>query len=306
MKHALGGLIAAPFTPFRPDGSVALETVPRLAQLLTSNGVSGAFVCGTTGEGYSMSTDERKQVAMAWRKSAPAGLKIIVHVGHSSAVEGRELARHAQEIGADAISTIAPSFFKPPTAVELVAWCREVASAAPGLPFYYYHLPSMTGVTIPTVDFLREADGKIPTLAGIKFTYEDLEDFRAASTFGGGRYDILFGRDEILLQGLQLGAPGAVGSTYNYASPLYRGIMQAFSSGNLALAEREQAKARKFIDVMVAAGGLPAGKTIMKFVGVDCGPVRLPLRNLTKAEEEKLRADLAAQGFFDFASKLTA
>ena len=303
MKPPLRGLIAAPFTPFHPDGSLALEIVPRLATLLAGNGVSGAFVCGTTGEGYSLTMDERRQVAAAWRRATPPGLKLIVHVGHSSAGESRALARHAEEIGADAISTIAPSFFKPPGVVELVAWCRDVAAAAPGTPFYYYHIPSMTGVSIPVAEFLRAADGQIPTLAGIKFTYEDLEDYRAARAFGDERYTILFGRDEILLRGLQLGAPGAVGSTYNYASPLYQGVMQAFAAGDLVTAEREQAKSRGFIDVMNAAGGLPAGKAIMKLIGVDCGPVRLPLRNLTPAQQEKLRVDLDATGFFGFASK---
>lgn len=303
MKPPLCGLIAAPFTPFHSDGSLALEVVPRLATLLAANGVRGAFVCGTTGEGYSLTMDERRQVAAAWRQATPPGLRLIVHVGHSSAGESRALARHAEEIGADAISTIAPSFFKPPGGAELVAWCRDVAAAAPGLPFYYYHLPAMTGVSIPVAEFLAAADGEIPTLAGIKFTYEDLDDFRAARTFGGGRYTILFGRDEILLRGLQLGAPGAVGSTYNYAAPLYEGIMQAFAAGDLPTAEREQAKARGFIDVMNAAGGLPAGKTIMKLIGVDCGPVRLPLRTLTPARQERLRAELDAVGFFEFASK---
>lgn len=303
MNPPLCGLIAAPFTPFRPDGSLALEVVPQLARLLAGNGVSGAFVCGTTGEGYSLTMDERRQVAAAWRHATPPRLKLIVHVGHSSAGESRALARHAVEIGVDAISTIAPSFFKPPGVAELVAWCRDVAAAAPDLPFYYYHIPSMTGVSIPVADFLREADGKIPTLAGVKFTYEDLDDFRAARAFGGGKYTILFGRDEILLRGLQLGAPGAVGSTYNYAAPLYRRVMQAFAAGDLATAERGQANSRGFIDVMNAAGGLPAGKTIMKLIGVDCGPVRLPLRNLTPDQQQKLRSDLDAVGFFEVASK---
>jgi N-acetylneuraminate lyase len=303
MNPPLRGLIAAPFTPFHSDGSLALEVIPQLAALLAGNGVSGAFVCGTTGEGYSLTMDERRQVAAAWRQATPPGLQLIVHVGHNSAGEGRTLARHAEEIGADAISTIAPSFFKPRGVVELVAWCRDVAAAAPSLPFYYYHIPSMTGVNIPVAEFLSEAEGKIPNLAGIKFTYEDLEDYRAACAFGGGRYTILFGRDEILLRGLQLGAPGAVGSTYNYAAPLFRRVMQAFGAGDLPVAQREQAKAQGFIDVMNAAGGLPAGKAIMKLIGVDCGPVRLPLRNLTPMQEQQLRADLDATGFFAFASK---
>jgi len=306
MKYQLPGLVAAPFTPFRADGELALDVIPRQARTLAGNGVIGAFVCGTTGEGASMTSDERRRVTEAWIAARPAGLRIIVHVGHPSAGDARALARHAQDAGADAIATVAPSFFKPPGVGELVAWCAQVAAAAPKLPFFYYHIPSMTNVTIPAAAFLAEARAKIPTLAGIKFTYEDLADYRAAFALGGSDYQVLFGRDEILLTGLQAGATGAVGSTYNYAAPLYVRIMRAFAAGDLPTAEREQAKARAFIDVMNRFGGQPAGKAIMKLVGIDCGPVRLPMRTLTAAQESELRAALEAQGFFEFSSKLAA
>jgi N-acetylneuraminate lyase len=303
MPPPLSGLIAAPFTPFRASGDLALETVPALAALLHKNGVNAAFICGTTGEGSSLTTAERMQVAAAWRKATPPGLKLAVHVGHQSLGDSRALARHAQEIGADVIAAIAPSFFKPASAVDLVAWCREVASAAPGLPFYYYHMPSMTGVTIPVREFLAQVNGQIPNLSGIKFTHEDLLDYSDSKTFADGRYSMLFGRDEILLSGLQLGAPGAVGSTYNYAAPLFHRMMRAFAAGDVESARQHQARAQEFIDVMNRLGGLPAGKSIMKLIGVDCGPVRLPLRSLTAAEELTLRAGLDACGFFGYASQ---
>jgi N-acetylneuraminate lyase len=306
MTFSLPGLVAAPFTPFRSDGELALDTVPRLAQSLAANGVIGAFVCGTTGEGASLTSDERRQVAAAWVKARPAGLKVIVHVGHLSGKESGALARHAQEIGADAIAAVAPSFFKPAGVAELVAWCGQVAACAPQLPFFYYHIPSMTSVAIPAAAFLTEARSRIPTLAGIKFTHEDVADFNATRAVGGTDYDILFGRDELLLTALGLGATGAVGSTYNYAAPLYLRIMRAHAAGDLAAAEREQAKARAFIEVMIRFGGQPAGKAIMKLVGLDCGPSRLPLRTFAPANEPALRAALEAQGFFEFSSKLAA
>jgi N-acetylneuraminate lyase len=277
-----------------------------LAQTLAANGVIGAFVCGTTGEGASMTNDERQRVTEAWIKARPHGLNIIAHVGHSSAGDARALAQHAQAAGADAIAAVAPGFFKPATVHELVDWCAEVAAGAPGLPFFYYHIPSMSGVKIPTAEFLAAGREKIPTLAGIKFTYEDLDDYRATRAVGGDDYDVLFGRDEILLTGLRAGATGAVGSTYNYASPLYLTIIRAHAAGDVATAEREQAKARAFIDVMIRFGGQPAGKAIMKLIGLDCGPVRLPMRALAPAEEVALRAALDAIGFFEFSSKPAA
>jgi len=298
------GLIAAPFTPFHKDCSLALESIPAQAHFLAHNGVSGSFICGTTGEGLSMTTAERIEVASAWRRCAPIGLRIVVHVGHQSIGESCALAEHAQRIGVDAIASIAPSFFKPPGATELVAWCQEVAAAAPKLPFYYYHMPLMTGLSITATDFIREADGKIPTLAGVKFTHEDMKDYREAAEYNEERYSVLFGRDEILLDGLEAGALSAVGSTYNYAAPLYARIIAAMGTGSIDVARIEQAKAVAFINILNSFGGLSAGKATMKLVGIDCGPVRLPLRTLSPSEERELDEALKTVGFYEYASKI--
>lgn len=302
--NKLTGLIAAPHTPFTPAGDVALEIIPQQARLLAHNGVNGAFICGTTGEGASLTSDERRHIVEAWMAAKPASLSVIVHVGHLSGNEAAGLARHAQASGADAIAAIAPSFFKPAAASDLVAWCAHVAAAAPRLPFYFYHMPGMTGVTISAFSFLEAAEGRIPTLAGVKFTHENLMDFARSAELGHRRYNLLFGRDEILLSGLALGARGAVGSTYNFAAPLYHRIIEAFDRGDMDAARRDQSRSMEFIAVLDRHGGLAAGKSVMKLIGLDCGPVRLPLRALSDRDEKSLRDALEQIGFFAYASKL--
>lgn len=298
MKYArIHGLVAAPFTPFKEDGSLHLELISQYAAHLAENGVAGAFVCGTTGEGPSLSVEERKQVAEQWVKSAPSSVKIIVHTGHNCLTDSCELARHAQEIGAAATSLTSPSFFKPGNIKDLVDTCAMVAAAAPDLPFYYYHIPVMTGVSLPVPDFLRAAKDVIPNLAGIKFTHESLMDYANAVRVENGRFDVLFGRDEMLLGSLVVGAKGAVGSTYNYIAPIFNRLLEAYRAGDLVKAEAEQAKANEVIGVMIKHGGLPAGKAIMKLLGLDCGPVRLPLRSLTAVQEKALAEDLEKVGF---------
>jgi N-acetylneuraminate lyase len=193
------GLIAAPFTPMHADSSINLGAIEGYAQHLRRHGVVGAFVCGTTGEAMSLTLDERMSVAEKWIEKAPKDLRVIVHVGHTTLGDCRRLASHAQSIGADSISCMAPFFFKPTSAEGLVQWCQQVASAAPELPFYYYHIPSMTGVSIAVFEFLKIACDRIPTLVGVKFTYEDLDDFKRCLDFRSGKYDLLFGRDERLL-----------------------------------------------------------------------------------------------------------
>jgi len=304
MTYRLSGIVAAPFTPFGDDGELRLEIVPRQAALLAHNLVRGAFICGTTGEGASLSTAERKQVATAWLAGRQEGLAVIVHVGNNSLAESIDLTRHAAAGGADAIATIAPGFFKPADATALVDWCARIAEAAPTLPFYYYHMPSMTGCTASVVEFLKLAGPRIPNLAGVKFTHENLVEYAQATEFDGGRYDLLFGRDELLLAGLALGAQGAVGSTYNYLAPLYHAIIAEFAAGNLAAARAHQIRAMRLIDCLLRYGVMAAGKAAMKFCGLDCGTVRPPLSSITTAREASLRRDLEAEGFLEWCSRV--
>jgi len=292
----LSGLIAAPFTPFHEEGSLNLSLIPSYAEHLAVNGVQGAFICGTTGEGSSMTSKERKHLAEAWKKHLPPDMKLIIHVGHLSLEESKALARHAKAIGADAIASIAPCFYKPGSAEDLINWCAGVSEAAPDMPFYYYHMPEMTGVDIPAIQFLKEGADRIPDLAGIKFTFEDLMDYTRALHFRDGRYDILFGRDEILLAGLCLGAQGAVGSTYNYAAPLFLEIMAAWAQQDLAKARATQLQAMEMIALLPAFGGLAAGKAIMKIIGLDCGPMRIPLRSLDENKLNALHRELQTRG----------
>jgi N-acetylneuraminate lyase len=288
------GLIAAPFTPLLADGSLNLGAISGYARHLHRIGVVGAFICGTTGEGASLTLAERRAVAERWRQAAPPGLRVIVHVGHTCLADARELAAHAQAIGADSIACLAPYFFKPDGVAGLVEWCAQIAAAAPQLPFYYYHMPSMTGCNVLVADFLAAAGPRIPSLAGIKFTFEDLEDFARCLRFADGRYDVLFGRDELLHSALKLGARGAVGSTYNFAAPLYRQVIAAYDRGDEATAVALQAKAVEMIQILVKGGGHPIAnfKRLMRRLGVDCGPTRLPLTDPTAAQATAMLARL--------------
>jgi N-acetylneuraminate lyase len=303
--YSLKGLIAAPFTAMKADRSINFDIIEKQAAFYTANGVSGVFVCGTTGEGFSLTTAERIQIADTWCKTAPKELKVVVHAGDNSIDACKVMAANAQKSNASAIGAIAPNFFKPGSVDVLVEYCRQIASAAPELPFYFYHMPSMTGVNFPMIDFLQKASGKIKNLAGIKFTYEDLMDFHLCQKFEDGRFDMLFGRDEILLCGLALGAKGAIGSTYNFASPLYNQLIDEFNAGNLERARVLQHKSMEMIKIIGSIGCpfLSASKAIMKELGIDCGPVRLPLTDISPQQQSLLMSKLEQLGFFDFCSK---
>jgi N-acetylneuraminate lyase len=306
-EFELGGLIAAPYTPFDAAGDVRLAVIEKQAAFLAASGVKGAFVCGTTGEGLSMTTDERMQVARRWVDVCRGGpLNVIVHVGHNCQPDCVALARHAGQIGASAIAALPPFFFKPTTVEQVVEFMRPVAAAGAGLPFYYYHIPSMTGVNLSMADLLQLGGERIPHLRGIKFTHGDLMDYQRCQRVAGGAYEIAWGFDEMLLGALAVGANAAVGSTYNYAAPLYNRLIAAFRRNDLDAARACAAHSVDMVAVLLKHGVLRTGKATLAMVGVDCGPTRAPVPPLTADEVATVRRAYERIGFFDWSAAAPA
>ncbi len=292
----LTGLIAAPHTPFFEIDTVNFDLIRKQAEWLSKNNVTAAFVCGTTGEWSSLTTDERIAIAERWIHAAPRDLKVIVHAGHNCLSDAQLIAAHAHKSRAYAVAAMAPDYFRPTTLNGLVDICAEIASAAPDLPFYYYHMPSMNGVNFAVLDFLKAAAPRIPNLAGVKYTFENLMDYRQCVAFENGRFNILFGRDEIMLAALAMGAEGFVGSTYNFGAPIYHKVISAFQKGDMASAQRYQTQAIEMIAALSRHGGMSAGKAVMQMLGIDCGPVRLPLQKVSESSYQKLQCELEAIG----------
>jgi N-acetylneuraminate lyase len=253
--------------------------------LLQESGVRGAFICGTTGESLSLTVAERMAITEAWREAAGGKMPLVVHVGANSLPDARALAAHAAKCKVDAIAVMAPSFFRP-NVEDLIAYCGAVAEAARQTPMYYYDIPTMTNVPIPTARFLEQGAKSIPTLHGIKFTNNDLMTLQECLALES--FDIVFGYDELLLAGLTLGVKGAVGSTYNFAAPLYLRLIDAFECYDLATARKAQLQSVCMIRVLQEFGFSRASKAMMSLIGVDCGQVRLPLRPMAKAETADL------------------
>lgn len=295
------GLIAAPLTGYRADGSVDLDVVPQYAEMLKAGGLSGVFVNGTTGEGMSLSMDERIQLAERWVATKSDQFRVIIHVGYAGHDVSFKLAEHAVKIGADAIGEIGPKDAGISSVAALVDYMSATAEKASVLPYYYYHMPSVSNVLFPMVDVLAEAASRIPNLAGLKYTYEDLDDYERCVQFEDGRYDVMFGRDELLIDSLRRGAHGAVGSTYNLMGPLYGEIIKAFKAGDGQEAERLQAVSIKAIDLLVGTGGFfSALKTVIAHMGIDLGKMRAPNIDLTDDVRQQLLKDLADAGVFEY------
>lgn len=295
----LSGLIAATFTPMDDHGAVNVSLIPTIVDGLLERGVNGFYVCGSTGEGPSLTTVERKAVAEAYVSATRGRVPVVVQVGHNSLEDARDLAAHAASIGADAISAVPPTYFKPNSLGCLIDTVAQVCDAAPDTPFYYYHIPVLSGVNFDMPEFLKAAPVRIPSLAGIKFSCRDLDIMQRCKQIDGGRFNILFGVDEMLLSGLAAGCDGAVGSTYNFLSPLFLQVIEQFEAGKLNEARATQARANDIIRILIDHGGIPGLKAAMTLSGLPCGPTRLPLRARSKEQIVEMRRALDAVGFFD-------
>ncbi|HUR57455.1 MAG TPA: dihydrodipicolinate synthase family protein [Opitutaceae bacterium] len=293
---SLEGLIAATFTPMGTDGAVAFAQIGPMVDFVITQGAQGLYVLGSTGEGASLTTVERTRAADAFVRAARGRVPVVVQVGHASIAESRSLAAHAAGVGADAISATPPTYFKPETLDVLVACMADIAAAAPALPFYYYHLPGVTGVRFDMVKFLEQGAGAIPNLRGIKFSDPQVFEMAACIELQQGRFDIVFGYDEMMLSGFVAGARGAVGSTYNFAGPLYREIIAAFAAGRVSEAAEAQQRAAAMVDIILKCGGRGGLKAMMAVMGCDCGPNRLPIVTMPPAQRKTMESLLTEAG----------
>ena len=300
-KSPLHGLVAASHTPFAPDGSLDLSVVEKQCAHLLKNNVTQVFIGGSTGESHSVGMEERKQLAERWAavvKGTP--MKLIVHVGSNCLRDARALAAQAEKLGAVAISALAPSYFKPGSLDRLIDCCAEIAGGAPNTPFYFYDIPVLTNVNFSMADFLEKGPARIPTLAGIKFTNSDLMAYQTVLRAGGGAFDVPWGVDEFMLAALAMGSKGAVGSSFNFAAPVYHRLIAAFQKGDMETARAEQWKSVRIIQTLAAVGYMGAAKAVMGWLGVEVGPPRLPQASLSADQQKALRTQLETMGFFDW------
>ena len=301
----INGLINAPFTPFDKNGELNLAPIDTYAKMLAKNGIQGVFINGSSGEGYMLTEQERMLLAEKWVAVAPEGFKVIVHVGSTCVKMSYNLAVHAQKIGAWGIGAMASPFPKAGRIEELVKYCEEIACGAPNLPFYFYHIPALSGVFLPMLPFLKAVDGRIPNFAGIKYTFESLYEYNQCRLYANGKFDMLHGQDETILPALAMGgAQGGIGGTTNYNGRELVGIISAWQAGDLETARERQNFSQDVINVIVNyRGNIVGGKRIMKLIGLDLGENRTPFQNMTIEEEISMKKELEAINFFERCNK---
>ncbi|XP_078668036.1 N-acetylneuraminate lyase-like [Branchiostoma floridae x Branchiostoma belcheri] len=297
------GIIAAVFTPVKENGDLNLDVIDRYVDHLVSQGVLNVFVGGSSGEGASFSLAERKQLTERWVTSGSGKLQnVIVHVGGVSIPDSQDLARHAESVGVQGISTLPTVVFKPKNAAMVAEHLKMLYDAAPNTPLLYYHLPDYTGVNIKIEDMVNAVEKLgVPTFSGVKFTGADLRDLRRSIKLFGEKYMFPYGCDEHMLCVLPLGCKTFIGSTYNYAGRLYNKLIDAYKNGDMETALRQLDKSQSLVGVLFAHSyDIGINKQVMSLVsGIDMGPPRHPIVYRSAAEMKQVRGELEECGFFN-------
>ena len=289
MSIALRGVIPAILTPLDKDERFASKPMEQLLERLYAAGSDGMYVCGQTGEGLFLSSENRKQAAEVAVRNSPSSKQVIVQVGASSTAEAVDLARHAARIGAHAVSSLPPSAAFSFT--EVRAYYEAIAEAAE-IPVLVYYFPEFSR-SVATLDEIFSLCS-IPNVVGLKFT--DF-DFYRLSLISRAGHVIFSGRDEVFAAGVLMGATGGIGSFYNLVPELFVAVWQAGSAGDYVRARAIQDRINDLIRTVLQYPMMPALKTILTWSGIDCGPVVAPRRSLTSDEKTKLRTALTNSGY---------
>lgn len=284
----LRGILPALMTPFDAEGRFGRGACEQLLDRLYGAGVEGVYVCGTTGEGQLQTVAERKELAELVLGASPADRQVVVHVGAACLDEAIELARHAAQKGAAAISSLPPA---GPFGFEEVKSYYRLLAAATDLPLLVYYMPA-GGTGTATIPQLLELCA-IPNVVGLKFTDHDLYKMSELKRNG---VLVFNGYDEVLCAGLLMGADGGIGSFYNVAPGLFLKVWNDARLGNWAEARQTQSRINELITLTLKFPLFGALKTILGWSGIDCGEVRGPRRNLTADEASQLRRQIAAAG----------
>ena len=290
----LQGIYPATVTPFDGEGAYDPEAMRRIVRHQLEAGVHGFYLCGGTGEGLLLTREERQTVLEDVLDEVQGRAEVIAHIGAFQTTETIALARHASEVGVDAIAALPPAYFYKPDERALVRYYTAVAEVAE-VPLLIYNIPQRTGITM-TRDLFEQLL-EVENIVGMKDSSGDV--FALSLFLNGDQKPLIFeGEDTVLSAGLMAGACGGIGATYNMMPQLFVELWNGFQAGALEEVARIQSRINQLIDALIVVDLFGGLKQTLAWMGLECGVPRTPNRPLTAEETEKLRRSLEQVHFF--------
>lgn len=288
----LFGVITAMTTPFTEDGKVDVAALEEQTEFLIQKGVQCLYPCGTTGEMYLMSAEERELVAETVVKKAAGRVTVFIHTGAMTEAETIRLARHAHKIGADGVGVVTPSYFgvSPRAMVE---YYKRVCAALPeDFSVYVYVIPQLAKNDI-TAATMEEIAAACKNVVGVKYSWPDVRRVNEYLQVRGGDFSVVPGADDLFLPCLVCGCDGVVSGCSGPFPEAFVAVYKAFQAGDLAEARKAQVAATKLVQIMQFGGDMSIFKNILTFRGVPGGHMKKPLLDLTPEQVSQLKETVA-------------
>ncbi|MGM9988560.1 MAG: dihydrodipicolinate synthase family protein [Bacillaceae bacterium] len=279
------GIIVAFYACFDDDGNVSVERTKQLARFYVEKGVKGLYVNGSSGEGFLLSVEERKEILAAVMEEVRNELTVIAHVAAVSTRDSIALAQHAEMVGVDALSAVPSVYYRIPERSIEKYWNDIIDST--NLDFIIYNIPQTTGYQLSTILFKKMIQNE--KVIGVKNSSMPPLDIQQFKAIGGNDFLVLNGPDEQYIAGRMMGADGGIGGTYGIMPELFLELEKCIVNGQL---EKAQVLQNEINDIIFCLLDFPnlysAAKEVLKLRGINIGTARLPLEPVPAKELEKV------------------
>ncbi len=292
LNKLFSGIMPALVSPFDAEGNFKRAACEKLIDHELAMGVDGFYINGATGEGVFLSEKCRMDLAETAMDKCKGKGKIINHIGAVDTMSAIRLAKHAGQIGCDAVSSLVPNYVYTYSEEEILDYYKRIADAS-GLPVLVYCTGLVKGNPYA---FMKQAM-KIDGVIGCKYTMFDYYSMQRITELNGGDINVINGPDEMLLLGLTMGADGGIGSTYNIMGKWYVELYKAFRAGEYEKARALQIKINKGITVILENGDCRQSiKVMLNAQGLDVGYMAYPAKMYSEEKTAKMIADMKAVG----------
>jgi 4-hydroxy-tetrahydrodipicolinate synthase len=289
MTEVLGEILTAIVTPFKADGSVDVAAFRALAAHLVANGSDGLVVIGTTGEGPTLSDDERFALYEAAVDEVGDRATVVAGTGTYSTDHSIHLTKRAHELGVDGFLVVTPYYNKPPPR-GIVRHFQEIA-AVTDRSIVVYNIPARVVLNLETATIAELAT--IPNVRAVKQANADLEQARAIVELG---LDLYAGDDDIVFPFLEVGGVGGVCVHTHVVGPQVTEMVRLFREGDVDGARALDRQLSPSIELLRVAPNPIAIKCALNLLGHDVGGLRLPLVEANDDEREAVRGCLERLG----------
>ena len=284
----LTGIVTALLTPFDENQKLNKTGLRQVVQYNLRAGVSAFYVCGTTGEGFLMTSEERREVVEIVVDEIAGRAGVIVNVSHMQPAVTLELASHAHQSGADALSTLPPLFY-PLTQQDILRYYRSLLDQCE-LPLTIYNIPVFTNKPLDMA--MAEKLSEHENFLGIKYSCSETGLLNQFKQIAGGRLLVWSGNDDEIVAGLSMGSDGAIGSTYNLVGDLAAEIIRSYRRGEVDRALQIQTRYNEFVPIILKYGIYRTVKRALTLMGIDAGICRDPFGPVDPAVDSLLREAL--------------